>query len=68
MNPMGAPAQHRTIRLRVALQVAAAVIVAAGLLGWSLGHYHRFDFSRSHKFELSNQTKETVWNLGSPVR
>ena len=68
MNPMGAPAQHRTIRLRVALQVAAAVIVAVGLLGWSLGHYHRFDFSRSHKFELSNQTKETVWNLGSPVR
>jgi hypothetical protein len=38
MNPMGAPAQHRTIRLRVALQVAAAVIVAVGLLGWSLGH------------------------------
>jgi hypothetical protein len=52
----------------VAIQILAAIIVALSILGWSLGHYARFDFSRSHKFELSNQSKETMWNLDAPAR
>ena len=58
----------RTVPLRVTLQILAAILLALSILGWSLGHYTRFDFSRSHKFELSNQSKETMWNLGSPAR
>ena len=66
--PLLKPASLRTVPLRVTLQILAAALVALSILGWSLGHYTRFDFSRSHKFELSNQSKETMWNLGSPAR
>jgi len=59
---------HRAIRLRVALQIAAALAVSACIIGWSLDHYRRHDFSRSHKFGLSNQTKQTLASLGSPAR
>lgn len=59
---------HKNIRLRVAIQVVAAVVVAACVLLWSLGHYRRYDFSRSHKFEVSNQTRQILWSLASPGR
>jgi hypothetical protein len=62
------PRALRTVRWRVALQILAALIVTISILTWSLGHYRRFDFSRSHKFELSNQSQETMWNLGSPAK
>ncbi len=62
------PRALRTVRLRVSLQILAALIVAFSILAWSLGHYRRFDFSRSHKFELSSQSQETMWNLGSPAK
>lgn len=63
-----APQSLRTVRTRIVLQIAAAVIVTLCILGWSLEHYERFDLSRSHKFELSNQSQETMWNLGSPAK
>ena len=50
------------------IQVLAAMTVAASLLSWSLGHYHRYDFSRSHKFELSNQSKDLMWFINSPAK
>lgn len=62
------PASLRSVRFRVGLQVLAALILAASILCWSLEHFERFDFSRSHKFELSNQSKETMWNLGAPAK
>lgn len=65
---MSRPAPHKTIRLRVALQVVAAIVVAGCVIGWSLGHYRRYDFSRSHKFEVSSQTREILWSLGSPAK
>ena len=65
---MSKPVPHKNIRLRVAIQVIAAVVVAACVLLWSLGHYHRYDFSRSHKFEVSNQTRQILWSLASPAR
>ena len=61
------PLAHRTIRLRVTLQIAGAFLVAASVLAWSTSHYRRYDFSRSHRFELSSQTKQTLSMLGSPV-
>jgi len=69
MAPQGKkPAHFRSIRLRVFIQILAAILVASSIIGWSLGHYRRFDFSRSHKYELSSQSKELMWFLKSPVR
>ena len=62
------PARLRTVRIRVGIQILAAVTVAFAIIGWSLGHYQRFDVSRSQKFVLSNQSQETMWNLGSSAR
>jgi hypothetical protein len=62
------PKQLRTVRLRVALQVLAAFVLALSIIGWSFGHYNRYDCSRSRKFELSNQSKQILWNLGSPAK
>lgn len=67
-DPLRKPSPLRTVRLRVALQIAAACIIAGGVIGWSSGHYRRFDCSRSRKFEVSNQTRETMWNLGSQTK
>lgn len=65
---MSRPAPHGTIRLRVALQVVAAIVVAGCIIAWSLGHYRRYDFSRSHRFEVSNQTRQILWSLESPAK
>ena len=62
------PVHLRSIGWRAALQIVAALIVAGCIVGWSLSHYRRYDFSRSHKYELSNQSKEMMWFLKSPVR
>jgi len=62
------PSHLRSVRLRVMLQIAAALIVAGSIVGWSLNHYRRYDFSRSHKYELSSQSKEMMWFLKAPVR
>lgn len=62
------PAHFRGIGLRVTLQIVAALIVAGSLVGWSLGHYRRYDFSRSHRYELSSQSKELMWFLKAPVK
>lgn len=62
------PKSLRTVRLRIGIQILAALVVTICILIWSLGHYRRFDFSRSHQFDLSNQSKETMWNLGSPAK
>ena len=61
------PSAHRTIRLRVTRHIVAALLVAASVIAWSTSHYRRYDFSRSHRFELSTQTKQTLALLGSPV-
>ena len=59
---------HRTTGFRVALQIVAALVVTICILAWSFGHYRRYDFSRSHKFELSSQTSQTLGLLASPAR
>ncbi len=65
---MDKPTPLRSIRLRVILQITAAVLAAACIVGWSLDHYVRRDFSRTRKFEVSNQTREVLWNLGAPAK
>jgi hypothetical protein len=61
------PAHLRSVRFRVTLQIVAALIVAGSIVGWSLTHYRRYDFSRSHKYELSSQSKEMMWFLKAPA-
>jgi hypothetical protein len=61
------PSAHRTIRLRVTIQIAAALLLTAGVLAWSSGHYRRWDVSRSQRYQLSSQTIQTMALLGSPL-
>jgi hypothetical protein len=61
------PAHLRSVLFRVTLQIVAALIVAGSIVGWSLTHYRRYDFSRSHKYELSSQSKEMMWFLKAPA-
>lgn len=68
MSTRSRPRSLRSVRLRVAVQILAALILCASILLWSFWHFRRFDFSRSHRFELSNQSKETMWNLGAQAR
>lgn len=62
------PAPLRSVRVRVALQIVAALVVTVSILAWSFSNYRRYDFSRSQKFELSTQSKDTLWNLKSPMK
>jgi hypothetical protein len=68
MNKRQKPRQFRSIRFRVWVQILAAVAVAVCLVGWSFGHYARYDFSRTRKFELSSQSKKITNSLGSTAK
>ena len=48
---------RRTIRLNVALQVVAMLVLLVAVNYFSFNHYARADFSRSQKFMLSEQTQ-----------
>jgi len=59
---------RRAIRVNVALQVVAAVILLVAVNYFAFNHYGRWDFSRSQKFVLSEQTKRVIRDLQRPVR
>lgn len=59
---------RRAIRFHVALQIAAAVILLLAANYFSFNHYGRWDFSRSQKYVLSEQTKRVIRDLDRPVR
>lgn len=56
------------IRLNVALQVLAVLILLLAVNYFSFGHYVRKDFSRSQKFVLSDQTRRILRELKKPVK
>jgi ABC-type uncharacterized transport system len=62
------PKQLHSVRLRVALQILASILLAFSIVAWSSAHYARYDFSRSHKFELSSQSKWIINNLGTRAK
>lgn len=55
------------VRIHVAIQIAAAVVLlcAVNFLGWEFGW--RADWSRSQKFALAGQTKRVLRELQKPV-
>jgi hypothetical protein len=57
-----------TIRLNVALQVVAMLVLLIAVNYFSFNHYARADFSRSQKFQLSEQTRRVLRELKKPVR
>jgi cbb3-type cytochrome oxidase subunit 3 len=59
---------RKTIRLNVALQVLAMLVLLIAVNYFSFNHYARADFSRSQKFVLSDQTKRVLRELKKPVR
>jgi ABC-type uncharacterized transport system len=59
---------RKTIRLNVALQVLAMLVLVIAVNYFSFNHYARADFSRSQKFVLSDQTKRVLRELKKPVR
>jgi len=66
MEKLGIP--RKTIRLNVALQVLAMLMLLIAVNYFSFNHYARADFSRSQKFVLSDQTKRVLRELKKPVR
>jgi gliding motility-associatede transport system auxiliary component len=56
------------IRLNVALQGLAMLVLLFAVNYFSFHHYARADFSRSQKFVLSEQTKRVLRELKKPVR
>jgi hypothetical protein len=66
MEKLGIP--RKTIRLNVALQVLAMLVLLIAVNYFSFNHYVRADFSRSQKFVLSDQTKRVLRELKKPVR
>ena len=59
---------RKTIRLNVALQVLAMLVLLVAVNYFSFNHYARADFSRSQKFVLSDQTKRVLRELKKPVQ
>ena len=59
---------RKTIRLNVALQVLAMLVLLVAVNYFSFNHYARADFSRSQKFVLSEQTKRVLRELKKTVR
>jgi ABC-2 type transport system permease protein len=66
MEKLGIP--RKIIRLSVALQVLAMLVLVIAVNYFSFNHYARADFSRSQKFVLSDQTKRVLRELKKPVR
>ncbi len=56
------------IGTNVLIQIVALAFVLLVVNGYAFKHFHRFDFSRSHRSALSDRTKQFLKNLDKPVR
>ncbi|MBV9007784.1 MAG: GldG family protein [Verrucomicrobia bacterium] len=60
---------HRfQIGLNVVVQIALLLILAAMVNYLGFEHYRRWDFSRDHKYALSDKTKQVLKSLKSKLR
>jgi len=55
------------IRVNVAIQVLAMLVLLFAVNSFSFNHYVRGDFSRAQKFALSDQTRRILRELKKPV-
>lgn len=56
-----------SIRIGLGLQIAAVLVLFAGINALSFKYYARADFSRSQKFALSAQTRQVIREFKKPV-
>ena len=56
------------IGFNVLLQIATVSIIIVMMNYLAFNHYCRWDFSRDHKYALSEQTKRVLNNLKNPVK
>jgi hypothetical protein len=66
--PKPAKIQRFKISLNVLVQIAAFVVIAVMLNYLSFNHYKRWDFTRTHRYALSEKTKRVLAGLKKPVR
>jgi len=59
---------RRAVRLNVGLQIVAALALLLAVNFFAFNHYGRWDFSRSQKFVLAEQTKRVIRELVKPVK
>lgn len=57
-----------TIRIHVAVQILAGLVLLVAANYFSFQHYFRGDFSRSQKFALSDQTRRVLQELKKPIQ
>ncbi len=59
---------RKAIRLNVAVQIIAMGVLVLAVNYFSFTQYSRWDFSRSQRFALADQTKRVMKELKKPVR
>ena len=68
-KPKKAPRIHRfAIGVNVLIQIALVFFIIAVINYLGFKHYKRWDFSRSQKYALSDQTKQLIENLPKPIK
>ena len=56
------------IGLNVTIQLVLAAFILLAVNGYAFKHFHRFDYSRDHKYALSDRTKQFLRSLDKPVK
>ncbi len=59
---------RRSIRIHVAIQILSALTALLAIQVLAFEFYARWDFSRSQKFALAEQTKRVIRKLDQPLR
>lgn len=60
--------RRAAVRWNVALQILAMLVITGAANYFSFNHYTRWDFSRSQKFTLADQSRQVLRQLKKPVR
>ena len=61
-------ARRLGIGLNVLIQIALAALILLAVNGYAFKHFHRFDYTRDHKYALSDRTKQFLRSLDKPVK
>ncbi len=56
------------IGVNVTIQIVLAAFILLAVNGYAFKHFHRFDFTRDHKYALSDRTKQFLRSLDKPVK
>lgn len=71
-SPSGRPKPHKInrfmISLNVGVQLFVLVLIVLMLNYLSFNHYRRWNFSRTHRYELSDKTHRVLAGLKKPVK